>query len=245
MNAGRHGAVRGDADRIARAIDDRLAGVDLAEPSVAQKLHRLAEYGAAAPLSPDLHDAVVSSCGVDHPAPFDDVVADRFLDVDVFSGLAGPNHHQRVPVIGRGDGHGIHVTVVEHAPEIGFGLRVSAELLLHDRQGAREMPFVDVHHVRDANVGDAGETMVVILAAAPVGPRRMALVVAAKADDRDVDGLVRAALCAASLRERQGESGSRRRSLGKEETPIDHLDHLVLRRIFYHRRAQPLWGRRG
>ena len=54
------------------------------------------------------------------------------------------------------------------------------------------MPFVDIHHVGDPDVGDPGEVFVVVLPAATASPRGMALVVAAQADDRDVDGFVRA-----------------------------------------------------
>ena len=64
------------------------------------------------------------------------------------------------------------------------------------------MALVDVHHVGDADVGDAGEMLVVILAAAARGPGGMALVVASDADDRDVDRVVRAPLCARTRRQR-------------------------------------------
>ena len=119
-------------------------------------------------------------------------MADRLLDVDVLARLAGPDRHERVPVIGRRNRHGVDIPIVEDATEIRLRLRIPAPPLLHEGQRRFEMPLVDVHDVGDADVGDAGQVLVVILAPAAGGPGRMPLVVAADADDRDVDGLVRA-----------------------------------------------------
>ena len=192
VDAGGHGAVGDDADRIPLPVDHGLAAVDRAEPAIAQELHRLAEHGAAPPLRADLDDPVVAPGRLDHPPAFDDVVADGLFDVDVLARLAGQDRHERVPVIGRGDGDRVDVAIVEHPPEIGLGLRVAAPSFLHEGQRGLEMPFVDIHDVGDADVLDPGKVLVVILPAAAGGPGRMALVVAAEADDRDVDGLVRA-----------------------------------------------------
>ena len=103
-------------------------------------------------------------------------------------------------MVRRSDRDGIYVTVVEDAPEIRFRLRISAVLLLQERQGALEMPFVDVHDMGDANACNAGQMFVVILSPSPGRPRRVALVVASNADDRDVDGVVRAGVCAGAFR---------------------------------------------
>ena len=120
VHARRHWTIGHDADRIAEASDDGLPHVDGAEPAVTHELHGLGEQRAAAPLRSNLDDPVVAPRRLDHAATFDDVVADGLFDVDVLAGLAGPDGHERVPVIGRGDRHGIDVAVVEHAPEIGF-----------------------------------------------------------------------------------------------------------------------------
>src|SRR4029453_10231397 len=90
VHARRHRAVLGQADRLAQAIDDRLAGVHPAETPGAQKLFGLCAHRAAATLRSDFHDAVVSPRRVDHPPALDDVVADRLLDVDILAGLASP-----------------------------------------------------------------------------------------------------------------------------------------------------------
>src|SRR5262245_25930787 len=49
---------------------------------------------------------------------FLDIMAARLLDVDMFAGLSGPDGHQGVPVIRRGDGDGVHVAVFECAADI-------------------------------------------------------------------------------------------------------------------------------
>src|SRR5262249_23904527 len=229
VDAGRYRTVLRDANRIARAVDHGLARVQFSETAVTQELHGFRENAAAAALRSGLDDAVVAACGVDHQPPFDIVVADRLLDVDILAGLARPDRHQRVPVIGCGNRDGIDIAVVEHATEIRFRLRIAAVpgFQLHERTA--EMPLVDVHHVRDANVRDAGKMVVVILTPAASRPRRMVLVVAPNADDRDVDCLV-GTLRAASRRERQRESGGCGGSFRKEDATV-HDDPLTGRLV--------------
>src|SRR5262249_40294438 len=106
---------------------------------------------------------------------------------------------------------------------IRFGLRIAAILLFEEGQRIREVAFVDVHDMRDANSPRGREMLVVILAAAPGRPCRMTLVVPANAQDRDVDGFVGARLRPTSLRERQGQPGGGGGSLRKEETTVHHV----------------------
>jgi hypothetical protein len=148
-------------------------------------------------------------------------VADRFLAVDVFPGLAGQDGHQRVPVIGHRDRHRIDVAVVEHTPEVRFRPWIAAPLLLRKRQGRLEMALVDVDDVSDAHVPDAGQMLVMIEAAAARGPCGMAFVVASQADDGDIDRVVRTALCAKTRRahrESNGGGGSAR----QEHASVHH-----------------------
>ncbi len=56
--------------------------------------------------------------------------------------------------------------------EVRFRLRIAAIPLPQERQGAGEVPLVDVHDVTDPNVCDSGEMFVVILPAAPVFERK-------------------------------------------------------------------------
>jgi len=67
-----------------------------------------------------------------------------FFDVDIFAGLAGPDGHERVPVIGSGDGDGVDVFVFEEPANIDvrFGLR-QAHLLDFGDALAGDI-FVDV-----------------------------------------------------------------------------------------------------
>ena len=180
----------------------------------------LASMRTAAPLRAGGDDAVVPPRGLDHLPALDDVVADRLLDVDVLARLAGEDRHERVPVIGRGNRHRIDVAVVEHAAEVGLGLGAAAVLLLDEGQRVLEVALVDVHDVRDADVRDHRQVLVVILSASAGGPGRMALVVAAQPDDRDVDGFVRARLRTAAPRIRQRQSGGGRRGPREEETTV-------------------------
>ena len=139
VHPGRRRAVGDHADRIAAAIDDRLACVNLPESAIPQELDGLAEQRPAAALRAGLHDAVVAACRVDHAPPFDDVVADRLFAVDILAGLARHDGDQRVPVIRRGVVHGIDVTIVEHAPEIRLRPLIAAPSSLGKCQRRREV----------------------------------------------------------------------------------------------------------
>ena len=227
VHAGGRRAVGHHADRIAAAIDDRLARVDLPEPAVTEKLDGLAEQRPAAALRAGLHDTVVAADRVDHAPAFDDVVADRLFAVDVLASLARHDGHQRVPVIRRGDGHGIDVAVVEHAPEIGFGLRIAAPFALGEWQCRGEVSLVDIDDVGDADILDAGEVLVMVEPAAARGPRGMALVVSPQPDDRDVDGVVRTPLRVTLARECGRHSGGCGGSFRDEHAAVDHRDLLA------------------
>lgn len=92
---------------------DRPSHVDLADNALPQLANSFDDAGAGSGLSPVLHHATMPSGGVDdHPA-FGDVVCAHFLQIDVLAGLAGPDRLQRMPVIRRGDGHGVDGVVFE------------------------------------------------------------------------------------------------------------------------------------
>src|SRR2546430_4744895 len=64
--------------------------------------------------------------------------------IHVFSGLAGPDGHQRVPMIGRSNGDGVDIFVLEQLAniDVGFGLWQSQlldvpETLVQDRKSTR------------------------------------------------------------------------------------------------------------
>jgi hypothetical protein len=78
-----------------------------------------------------LYDTVVLLRRRDDLPPFPDVVRERLLDINVFARLTRPDGSQRVPVVGRGHDHRVHVLVVEQAADIGAGCDRAARLL-HD-----------------------------------------------------------------------------------------------------------------
>jgi len=60
-----------------------------------------------------LHDAVVFARGIQHLAPFPDIVGRGLLHVDILASLRGPNGSERVPVMRRGECDGINVITGE------------------------------------------------------------------------------------------------------------------------------------
>ena len=96
---------------------DRLGHVNLAELARLEVRDHVLEERAAAALGADLDHAVVVACRLDHPPPFDDVVAARLLDVDVLSRLAREDRRQGVPVVGDGDDQAVDLLVVEDRGE--------------------------------------------------------------------------------------------------------------------------------
>ena len=99
----------------------------------------------AAVLRADLDDAAVLSRGLDQLLPFPAVVAQRLLHVDVLARLAAPERGRHVPMVGRGDDHGVDRLVVEHLAEILHAAGGLAALLAGDQFGPRgERVAVDV-----------------------------------------------------------------------------------------------------
>ena len=97
-----------------------------------------------------------ASCAgdLDQLAAFPGVLAQRRLDVNVLAGLARPNAGEAMPVVGRGDDHGVDRLVVQGAAKVLHALRRAA--LLHLGQGAAsrgEQLAVDVAKVGHAAIG--------------------------------------------------------------------------------------------
>jgi hypothetical protein len=66
-----------------------------------------------------LNDALEAARRIDGHSAFVNVVAARLFNIDILSRLAGPDGHQRMPVIGRGDRDGIEVLVIERLANVG------------------------------------------------------------------------------------------------------------------------------
>jgi hypothetical protein len=70
------------------------------------------------PLRANLDDALVFARRVPHPLAFLDRLGKRLFDVDIFAGLACKDGLDGMPVVWRGDDHGIDVLVIQHLSEV-------------------------------------------------------------------------------------------------------------------------------
>src|SRR5262249_32063295 len=123
------------ADAAARLVAEAAGQRDLAELALAEEVDGRARAGHAAALGTGLADAVVLAGRLDDAPALADVMADRLLDVDVLAGLDGPDGHQRVPVVGRGDADDVDAIVVEQLAEVLLELRGVALRLLDGGHG--------------------------------------------------------------------------------------------------------------
>ena len=133
-------------------IADAARHVDLPYDAAVQQVHGalLMRYGAA--LHADLHDTLVLARRRHHGAAFEQVVTGRLLAIDVLAGLTRPYSGQRVPMIGGGDGHRVHVFVLKELAQILVNVRFSAFELLDDLRGALGLRLI---HIAD---GDRSQT---------------------------------------------------------------------------------------
>src|SRR5262249_41928365 len=113
-----------------------------------------------------LHDDVVPPRQLDGVAALVDVVAARLLDVDVLVGLARPDRHERVPVVGRGDRDGVEVPVFQGGAHVLDGARHVAAACLHGLGPGGEGARVGVDQIYHPDVLHAGEGVDVGAAAA-------------------------------------------------------------------------------
>ena len=92
---------------------------------------------------------------------FPDVVRDGLLDVDVLAGLAGPDGVEGVPVVGRGDGDGVDVLVLQQLADVDIRghLDVLGSKIL-DR--AVQHGLVDVAQGDDPHSGECLEHLDVV-----------------------------------------------------------------------------------
>ena len=77
------------------------------------------------------------------------------FDVDILARLAGPDGHQRVPVIRRGDRNGVDGFVFHDAARIGVDLGLGHSKTLHIRQPPAHDVFVDIAYCRHFYVFEA------------------------------------------------------------------------------------------
>src|SRR5262245_10680184 len=130
-------------------------GGDLPDAAAANELDGLAAVIRRTPLEADLHYALMPLSRLDHPAAFGDHERKRLLDINVLARLTGVNHLQRVPVVGCGDGHRLHVFDFHELP-IVLELSWAAAGLLRGEI-----------HIRLMNVAD-GDDLGVLVREEPV-----------------------------------------------------------------------------
>jgi hypothetical protein len=107
-----------------------LATVTLPEAARAHEFGGLAQRLHAAAMDADLRDALGLIGHLDHPPAFLHRQRQRLFDIDVLACATGIDEHDGVPVVGRGDGDGIDVLVVDDtAPVLVFDWRGAG--LLH------------------------------------------------------------------------------------------------------------------
>src|SRR5215475_5818135 len=136
-------------------------GCDLADAAAANELDGLAAVIRRTSLQADLHDALVPLSRLDHPAAFGDHERKRLLDVDILARLTGVNHLQRVPVVGRGDDHRVHVFHIQQLPIVLELSRAAADLL----RGEIHVRLINVAYGDDLGVLVREETFQHLVAA--------------------------------------------------------------------------------
>ena len=104
----------------------------------------------------DLDDDVVPLRGLDHEPALADVVAGRLLDVDVLAGVGGEDRPRGVPVVGRGDPHGLDLLIVEHLSQVLDRPRRLAGLLDRLRR-VRQPVGIHLAHVADLDILASGQ----------------------------------------------------------------------------------------
>ncbi len=107
---------------------------------------------ARAALCSMLDDAVVLPGRLHHLPAFEDVVRSRLLDVGILARLAGPDHTQGVPVIGRREGHRVDRGVIEQATHVINAGDIMAGPLAVDLDRLTTFALVAVTHCCELDV---------------------------------------------------------------------------------------------
>src|SRR4051812_5057026 len=103
---------------------------------------------------------------LDRNPSFMHIVAAWLLDVHVLTRLASPDRDQRMPMVGRGDGHRVEVLVVQGLANVLHRLGCVARLVLDPFGGRGEQPAVGIDNIADLDSGQTDQTCDVSLAPA-------------------------------------------------------------------------------
>jgi hypothetical protein len=143
-----------------------------------QPRRRLEQSGTGPILGARLDDATGAFGFLDHSHTFPDAVRDRFLDIDILAGAERPDGRERVPVVGGGNDHRVHITTFHDPPRISGGEHRGSALLELVRVG-RQALGIRLAQGSHAHTGRPGEQVDMLTA------------LAAKADDRQAQVVIR------------------------------------------------------
>ena len=129
----------------------------------------------------DLHAPAIFAPRLDHFAAFPDIVGCRFLDINVFARLAGPDGGERMPVIWGDYRDSVNLLVVENGAKVPVGRRLHSGLPPDKFQGGAEERLVGIADGTDPYI-------VAILQRAP--PVEMDCALVSNTDDGDVDAII-------------------------------------------------------
>src|SRR6266404_6241373 len=124
IHAGGNWFFGGVPDGWAPLVANRAGHVDVADCAVTQMPNGFQHAGVRTRLAAVLANSVVLLDGAHQLPSFKRVMRARLFHIDVFRRLAGPDGHERVPMIRRSDGDGVDIFVLEQLADIdvGFGL---------------------------------------------------------------------------------------------------------------------------
>ena len=138
-----------EADAATRLVAQGTGNQQLAGGAGTDEVDRAGPAAARAALRAVLHDATVLARGLDGDPPFVNVVAARLFDVHVLVRGAGPDRHQRMPVVGRSDRDGVEVRIVQRLADVADLLRLVAGARL-DRSAREGLPGSRVPNARSS-----------------------------------------------------------------------------------------------
>ena len=141
--------------------------IGIAYGAVVYPLDGFDHAGIGARLAPMLAYSVVLLHRPHQLTPFKPVVRAGLLHVNIFAGLAGPDRHQRVPVIGRGDGNGVNIFVLKQPSNVAVRFGPCQPHLFRVTETLVQYAFVDIAHASDFGPRNVGEALEMIVAAAP------------------------------------------------------------------------------
>ena len=195
-----------------------------------QVFHGFDHARRRAALCARLANLVVFAGRLDTPSPFAHVVADGFFDVDVFTGLHGPDGGQRVPMIRRGDRHHVDRRIGKGLAHVVREVRLRPCFLAASATAVCAAIFVGVDDPQNFGAGSLAERQ---MAMSPPPPAPMIAMpsfsLASVVRRRCFLGHARPAACS---------SHRRRRRRGRKHRLLQKLSARVLGHARLHE-----WGR--